>query len=183
MIDSFDSFTYNLHHYVSSFNLSCDVLRSNNIEDIDINRYKKVILSPGPSLPCDYPEISKFLEKYADSVPILGVCLGFQFLVEFFGGSLVNLDNVKHGVSSRNTIVSSDSLFIDLPEEFQIGHYHSWAASNDDFPECLKVTSVNEEDLIMSFSHKDLDIKGVQFHPESILTPLGKTIINNWVSS
>ena len=96
MIDSFDSFTYNLHHYVSSF----DVVRSNNIEDIDIKRYKKVILSPGPSLPFDYPDIFRFLEKHADSVPILGVCLGFQSLVEFFGGSLVNLDNVKHGISS-----------------------------------------------------------------------------------
>jgi len=181
IIDNFDSFTYNLHHYVSEFVDVCDVVRNDRLSELDITSYDKFILSPGPSLPSDHPELFRFLTKYSETKSILGICLGLQSISEFYGANLINLDFVKHGVTSENNIIIQDSIFSGIPSNFKIGHYHSWVVDKDTLPDCLTVTSENEEGLIMSLSHKEFDVKGIQFHPESVLTDFGKKIIENWL--
>lgn len=183
IVDNFDSFTYNLHHYVKEFVEDCIVVRSSKISEFNIEDYDKIILSPGPSLPSNHPVIFDLLERYSKTKSILGICLGHQAIVEFFDGKLENLQDVKHGVSSENYIIENDSIFQGVPKEFKIAHYHSWVAEKDSFPNCLLVTSENKDGLIMSFSHKQHDIKGIQFHPESVLTDDGKLIIRNWLFS
>lgn len=183
IIDNFDSFTYNLHHYVSEFVDTSVVVRLDELSSLEIDDFDKIILSPGPSLPKDYPIIFKFLEKYISSKSILGICLGHQAIAEFCGGSLLNLNKVKHGVTSENIIRKEDSLFQEIPNKFLVAHYHSWVVDKSSFPDSLSVTSENKEGLIMSFRHNKYDVKGVQFHPESILTNYGKKIIENWINS
>ena len=183
IVDNFDSFTYNLHHYVREFVEDCVVLRSDQISEFDIKNYDKIILSPGPSLPSDHPVIFDVFMRFSKTKSILGICLGHQAIVEFFDGELENLQDVKHGVSSENKIIENDSIFQGIPKEFQIAHYHSWVAKKDSLPNCLLVTSENKDGLIMSVSHKRYDIKGIQFHPESVLTDNGKLIIKNWLFS
>jgi len=183
IIDNFDSFTYNLHHYVREFVEDCIVVRSSKISEVDIENYDKIILSPGPSLPSDHPVIFDVLKMYSKTKSILGICLGHQAIVEFFDGNLENLQNVKHGVSSGNQIIEDDSIFQGISKEFQIAHYHSWVAEKDSLPNCLRITSENKDGLIMSVSHKKYDLKGIQFHPESVLTENGKLIIKNWLFS
>tara|TARA_B100000902_G_scaffold392929_1_gene446223 strand:+ start:72264 stop:72824 length:561 start_codon:yes stop_codon:yes gene_type:complete len=182
IIDNFDSFTYNLFHYVNEF-VECDVIRNDQIDYIDFNLYNKVILSPGPSLPKDHPKIFDFLNKYFDKKSILGICLGHQAIVEFFGGSLVNLEKVKHGVVSLNFIKKRSKIFLNLPSKFMVTHYHSWIANKLDLPECFEITSENIDGYIMSLNHKYLDIISLQFHPESVMTKEGKLIIKNWLYS
>ena len=183
IIDNFDSFTFNLKHYVSEFVDKCDVLRHDKVDLVDIQKYDKIILSPGPSLPSNYPINFSILEEYSNTKPILGVCLGMQTICEYFGAELENIQFVKHGVTSINKIVEEDILFYNIPNAFNVAHYHSWVVKKQNFPNSLLVTSENEDGLIMSVSHKKLNIKGVQFHPESVLTRHGKKIIENWCVS
>ena len=183
IVDNFDSFTYNLHHYVREFVEDCVVLRSDQISEFDIKNYDKIILSPGPSLPCNHPVIFDVLERFSKTKSILGICLGHQAIVEFFDGKLENLQDVKHGISSENQIIEDDSIFQGMSKEFKIAHYHSWVAERHSLPSFLLITSENKDGLIMSVSHKKYDIKGIQFHPESVLTDNGKLIIKNWLFS
>ena len=183
IVDNFDSFTYNLYHIVSQFVDKCDVVRVDCIPNIDIDSYNKIILSPGPSLPSDYPILFEIIKHFSGTKSILGICLGPQAIAQYFGASIKNMDRVKHGVSSENTILLEDPIFYKVPNIFTIGHYHSWIVDNNNLPSTINITSKNEDDIIMSYRHISLDICGLQFHPESLLTPYGGRIIKNWIES
>ena len=182
VIDNKDSFTYNLYHYVEQFVKSVDVFRSNSISIQDVSKYDKIIFSPGPGLPSEHEIMFKILDVYKESKSILGICLGHQAIAEYFGGSLVNLNQVKHGVSSRLIINGSSFIFNNVPNYIKIGHYHSWVVSNQNLPQSFHVTSVNSDNLIMSIEHRKYDIMGLQFHPESIMTEYGLLMLKNWVN-
>lgn len=183
IIDNNDSFTYNLKHYINLFVDKVDVIRYTKIKINDIKGYDKILFSPGPGLPCEYPILNDILLKYESDIPILGVCLGHQLIAEYYGATLDNLLNPMHGVSSIITHKYNCSLYKNLPHKFKIGHYHSWVVSKINFPLNIEITALNENNLIMSFMHKTYDIKGIQFHPESILSEYGKNLIKNWVFS
>jgi len=183
IIDNKDSFTYNLGHYVNQFYNCVTVLRSENININELYHYDKIILSPGPGLPNEHEILEKVLNYYHSDKSILGICLGHQAIAEYFGARLDNLDIVKHGIDSRVSQRNNCSIFIDLPKTFKIGHYHSWVVSKNNFPECLEITSENDDGIITSFKHKEFDVQGVQFHPESILTEYGLQMIKNWFYS
>ena len=184
IIDNYDSFTYNLVHYVEeNENFQVDVFRNDEIKLEDVNNYKTIILSPGPGLPKDAGILKELIEKYAPTKKILGVCLGMQAIGEVYGGTLLNLENVFHGVATPIEITDeSDLIFKNLPSSFNVGRYHSWVVSGNEFPDELKVTSTEENGQIMSLKHKKFNLYGVQFHPESILTEYGKEMINNFLS-
>ncbi len=184
ILDNYDSFTYNLVHYVeANLNYEVDVFRNDEISLEDINNYGTMILSPGPGLPKDAGILNELIKKYAPTKKILGVCLGMQAIGEVFGGRLINLNSVFHGVATPIEVVDkSDLLFKDLPVSFHIGRYHSWVISNEGFPEVLKITSIEENNQIMSLKHKEYKVYGVQFHPESILTEYGKELITNFLN-
>ena len=184
ILDNYDSFTYNLVHYVEANpNYEVDVFRNDEISLEDVNKYNTIIFSPGPGLPKDAGILNELIKKYADTKKILGVCLGMQAIGEVFGGNLINLENVFHGVATPIQVLDKDdSLFKNLPNSFNIGRYHSWVISNDNFHEELKITSVEENGQIMSLKHKKHNVYGVQFHPESILTEHGKEMITNFLS-
>jgi anthranilate synthase component 2 len=184
ILDNYDSFTYNLVHYVEANpDYEVDVFRNDKISIEDVGNYDTIILSPGPGLPKDAGILKEVIAKYATSKKILGVCLGMQAIGEVYGGSLTNLDNVFHGVASPITITdTSDLLYKGLPNSFDIGRYHSWVISNENFPKELTITSVEENGQIMSLKHKAHKLYGVQFHPESILTEHGKEIITNFLA-
>ena len=181
IIDNQDSFTYNLAHYVQHFSNSVDVFRANKIDVKELSIYDKIILSPGPGLPADHPFLEDIIHTYHNRKSILGICLGHQALAEYFNATLQNLAAVKHGVTSEIYQYQNCSIFNDIPISFHIGHYHSWVVSENNFPECLEITSINQDGIITSFKHKEFDIKGMQFHPESILTEYGLQLIENWV--
>jgi anthranilate synthase/aminodeoxychorismate synthase-like glutamine amidotransferase len=157
------------------------VVFNDQLDLSDVDRYDKIVLSPGPRLPKDAGVMMELIEKYHKTKPILGVCLGFQGLVEFFGGSLYNQQAVKHGVQTRLHANNQSKLFKNTANEFQVGLYHSWAANKNDFPKTLEISGTNEEDVIMAFEHTSLPIAGVQFHPESILSEFGKKIVENFI--
>lgn len=184
VFDNYDSFTYNLVHLVEKITHSkVDVFRNDQISLEKVNQYDKIILSPGPGIPKEAGLLLPLLKEYAAKKSILGVCLGHQAIGEAFGGSLVNLTTVYHGVSMPiviDTTVSSP-LFTGLPGSFDVGRYHSWIVSDKDFPAELEVTARDENGFIMALQHKDFDIQGVQFHPESVLTPLGEKLLSNWL--
>lgn len=183
VIDNYDSFTYNLVHYLQD--LDCDVtVYKNDLFDIDeIEPFDKILLSPGPGIPDEAGLLKSVIQKYAPTKSILGVCLGQQAIGEVFGGSLSNLEKVYHGVATTiQKIVSDEPLFDGFDDEFQAGRYHSWVV-NSNLPEVLEATSIDTNGNIMSLRHKKYDVKGVQFHPESILTPNGKKILENWLRS
>jgi len=184
ILDNYDSFTYNLVHYIeANKRYKVDVFRNDEISIADINNYETIILSPGPGLPKDAGILKQVIHQYAATKKILGVCLGMQAIGEVFGGTLSNLNTVFHGVATPITITDqSDLLFKGLPQSFNIGRYHSWVISKDNFPAVLQITSVEENGLIMSLKHKEHKLYGVQFHPESILTEHGQKIINNFLS-
>tara|TARA_B100000809_G_scaffold46001_1_gene40397 strand:+ start:756 stop:1328 length:573 start_codon:yes stop_codon:yes gene_type:complete len=184
ILDNYDSFTYNLVHYVEANpNYEVDVFRNDEISLDDVDNYETIILSPGPGLPKDAGILKEVITKYASSKKILGVCLGMQAIGEVYGGSLINLEAVFHGVATPITITdTSDLLYKGLPNSFDIGRYHSWVVSNENFPKKLTITSVEENGQIMSLKHKDYKLYGVQFHPESILTEHGKEIITNFLA-
>ncbi len=181
VIDNYDSFTYNLVHYLEDLNCTVSVLRNDEFELDELVKFDKILLSPGPGVPSDAGLLKQVIQKYAPTKSILGVCLGQQAIGEVFGGSLINLDKVYHGVASKVQItVNNESLFQGLENEIEVGRYHSWVISKEDFPLDLEITSVDENGEIMSIRHKTFDVKGVQYHPESVLTPHGKKILENW---
>jgi anthranilate synthase component 2 len=183
VIDNYDSFTYNLVHYLEDLDCQVTVLRNDEFELNDLQQFDKIVLSPGPGIPDEAGLLKDVIKKYASTKSILGVCLGQQAIAEVFGGSLMNLEKVYHGVATKIRITNPDDvLFSDLPSEFEVGRYHSWVVSNDNFPNDLIITSVDENQQIMSLKHRKNDVRGVQFHPESILTPNGKKILENWLT-
>jgi len=185
ILDNFDSFTYNLAHYIESNpNFEVDVFRNNEITLEEVRPYNTVILSPGPGLPKDAGILKELIETYASTKKILGVCLGMQAIGEVFGGTLSNLKEVSHGIALPIKVVdSSDLIFKDLPLSFNTARYHSWILCHDNFPKVLKITSIDEAGQIMSFKHQVYNVFGVQFHPESILTEYGKKMITNFLTT
>lgn len=181
LIDNYDSFTYNLVHYLEAFDSKVTVWRNNEIDFNQLDKFDFYVLSPGPGLPKDSGDLMKFISLTAGKKPMLGVCLGFQALVEFYGGSIFNQQTVKHGVAETCIIKKNGILFKELPATFQIGLYHSWAATKENFPIELNITAVSESGTIMAFEHNSKPIYGVQFHPESVLTENGKKIIKNFL--
>jgi len=182
IVDNYDSFTYNIVHYVEQFVNCCTVIKVDNIDIKQIKLYDKIILSPGPGLPNERPILNEIIQKYHQQKPILGICLGHQALAEYFGAKLFNMDNVHHGIARDTSFLGQDYLWGNTPLQYKTGRYHSWAIKKESLPDTLKI--IAEDSLnktIMAFSHKELDIKGIQFHPESILTENGKTIIKNWI--
>lgn len=183
VIDNYDSFVYNLVHYLEALDCEVTVKRNDEITLDEVSRFDKIVLSPGPGIPDEAGLLKPIIAAYAPSKSILGICLGQQAIGEVFGGKLLNLDEVYHGVSHKITIVADDEpLFKNLEKEQETGRYHSWTVATP-LPDCLEITSVDENGNIMSLRHRAFDVRGVQFHPESILTPNGKTMIQNWVQS
>lgn len=185
ILDNYDSFTYNLFHYVEEFvGVKVDVFRNDEIRIDDIEKYDGIILSPGPGLPIESGLLIPIIERYKETKRIFGVCLGQQAIGEIFGGDLENLEQVFHGVSSPIKIEEPKHYIFDgLPNNIEVGRYHSWVVSCNNFPSCLRIDAIDEDGRIMALSHRELDICAVQFHPESILTPFGKQIIANWLSN
>jgi len=187
IIDNYDSFTYNLSHLVKELGADVTVLRNDKFQLQDLEPFDKIILSPGPGIPSEAGLLLDVIKHYASLKPILGVCLGHQAIAEAFGGSLINLTEVFHGVATEGSILTlgqeKDYIFRGLPERITMGRYHSWVVNRDTLPECLQVTAESDEHQIMALRHKDYDIRGIQFHPESVLTPQGKDIIANWMNN
>jgi anthranilate synthase component 2 len=182
IIDNYDSFTYNLVHYLEELDCEVTVLRNDEFELEELKSFDDIILSPGPGMPSESGLLNQVIVTYASSKKILGICLGQQAIGEVFGGSLLNLDKVYHGIATTiNVLVGDEILFQNLPKQFEVGRYHSWVINPTDFPEDLEVTASAENGEIMAIRHKTYNVKGVQFHPESILTPHGKTILSNWI--
>ncbi|MBR6843180.1 MAG: aminodeoxychorismate/anthranilate synthase component II [Prevotella sp.] len=181
IIDNYDSFTYNLSHLIKSLGAEVTVVRNDQFELQDLESFNKIVLSPGPGIPSEAGLLLDVIRTYAGKKPILGVCLGHQAIGEVFGGKLVNLSDVFHGVATPCHIVADDPIFSGLERDITIGRYHSWVVANEDLPECLEVTAVSDEGQIMALRHKNLNIRGIQFHPESVLTPDGKKMIQNWL--
>jgi anthranilate synthase component II len=195
VFDNYDSFTYNLVHLVEKItHTKVDVYRNDKIALEKIKEYDKIILSPGPGIPDEAGLLLALIKEYAATKSILGVCLGHQAIGQAFGGELINLSTVYHGVATkievggRKSEVGSQKsegksfLFNDLPDEIEVGRYHSWIVSDENFPYELEVTARDENNYIMALQHKKYDVQGVQFHPESVLTPCGETIMRNWLS-
>lgn len=182
IIDNYDSFTYNLVHLVNEIGLECTVWRNDRFELADVNAFDKIILSPGPGIPSEAGLLLKVIETYAPTKSILGVCLGQQAIAEVFGAQLFNLSRPMHGIATPIQVINSQSLlFSGLPETFKVGRYHSWVVSRENFPEELEITAIDDQDQsIMALQHRQYDVHGVQFHPESVLTEFGKALMQNW---
>jgi anthranilate synthase component II len=182
LIDNYDSFTYNLFHLVEQFDVSIDVFRNDEIAVDDTDRYDRIIISPGPGLPVDAGITPAVIKRHFNAKHILGVCLGMQAIAESAGGRLTNLQGVLHGVSSTATIVDlSEELFNGIPVSFKAGHYHSWCVERKSLPHVFRETAVSENGVLLSITHENRLLRGVQFHPESILTEFGKELIANWL--
>lgn len=184
IIDNYDSFTYNLVHLINEIGLQCEVWRNDKFSINDVDAYDRIILSPGPGIPSEAGLLLEVIEKYAPTKSIFGVCLGQQAIAEVFGGSLYNLRQPMHGIATPIKVTDKDErLFTGLPETFKVGRYHSWVVDGKSLPASLKVTAIDEADSsLMALSHKEYDVRGVQFHPESILTEFGKEMMKNWLS-
>jgi anthranilate synthase component 2 len=184
VFDNYDSFTYNLVHAVKKLGYTdVEVYRNDQIGLDEIDRFDKIILSPGPGVPSESGILLDVIRKYAPTKSILGVCLGEQAIAEAFGGTLINLAEVHHGVSSIVNVLEKDVLFDGLPKQLEVGRYHSWAVEKSTLPGCLTITAVDEEEMIMGLAHKTYDVRGVQFHPESVLTPEGEKMLKNWLEA
>ena len=184
VFDNYDSFTYNLVHLVEKLlGQRVEVHRNDKIPLEKVKDYDKIILSPGPGIPEEAGLLLPLLKEYASSKSILGVCLGHQAIGEAFGGKLTNLSTVYHGVATPVKIIRPGGLFEGLPDELEVGRYHSWVVSDEGFPEVLEITARDEHNYIMGLRHKSLDVQGVQFHPESVLTPKGEQILKNWLKA
>lgn len=181
IIDNYDSFTYNLAHLVKEFNVEVTVYRNDQFRLNDLESFHKILLSPGPGIPTEAGLLLDVIRTYKDKKSILGVCLGHQAIGEVFGGKLENLSDVFHGVATEGTQFGNDEIFSGLPKRITMGRYHSWVVSKDGFPDCLEITAESDEGQIMALRHKELDIRGIQFHPESVLTPNGRRIMENWL--
>lgn len=181
VIDNYDSFTYNLVHYLEDLGCEVTVRRNDQLSLEDVDAFEKIVLSPGPGLPDEAGLLKAIIKKYAPTKSILGVCLGQQAIAEVYGGTLINLDNVYHGVATKVTsCVTDESLFNGLDKTIEVGRYHSWVV-DPNLPEVLEATSFDENGQVMSLRHRTYDLKGVQYHPESVLTPDGKKILENWI--
>lgn len=185
IIDNYDSFTYNLKHLVRELSEDDDtveVIRNDKFNLEDLAHYDKIILSPGPGIPSEAGLLLDVIRRYAAEKPMLGVCLGHQAIGEVFGGKLTNLSHVYHGIATPVNLTSDhDYLFDDMPGRFDVGRYHSWVVDKDSFPTDLLVTAVSDEGLVMALRHALYDVHGIQFHPESVLTPQGRKIIENFL--
>ena len=181
IIDNYDSFTYNLSHLVKELGAEVTVVRNDQFRLEDLEQYSKIILSPGPGIPSEAGLLLDVIRTYAGRKPILGVCLGHQAIGEVFGAKLENLSDVFHGVATPCHIIADDPIFSGLPAEITIGRYHSWVVSRESLPDCLEITAVSDEAQIMALRHRELNIRGIQFHPESVLTPDGKKMLQNWM--
>ena len=181
IIDNYDSFTYNLSHLVKELGAEVTVVRNDQFELAELEPFSKIILSPGPGIPSEAGLLLDVIRTYAGKKPILGVCLGHQASGEAFGGKLENLSDVFHGVATPCHIVADDPIFSGIERNITIGRYHSWVVSKENFPDCLEVTAVSDEGQIMALRHRELNIRGIQFHPESVLTPDGKKMLQNWM--
>ena len=183
VFDNYDSFTYNLVHLVEKIiSTKVTVYRNDEVPLEKIAGFDKIILSPGPGLPAESGLLLPLIKEYASSRSILGVCLGQQAIAEAFGGRLLNLPQVYHGVATPVSITAQDDhLFRGLPATLEVGRYHSWVVDDVDFPDCLEVTARDERQYIMALRHREYDVRGVQFHPESVLTPEGETMLRNWL--
>ena len=181
IIDNYDSFTYNLAHLVKELGTEVDVLRNDKFELEELEKYDKIILSPGPGIPEEAGLLLEVIRTYAGRKPILGVCLGEQAIGQAFGGKLTNLSEVFHGIQTNVKIKNKDYIFSGLPTEIPVGRYHSWVVDTDGFPEELVITAISSEGQIMALKHQEYDVHGIQFHPESVLTPDGKQIVSNWL--
>ena len=180
IIDNYDSFTYNLAHLVKELGAEVTVFRNDQFQLSELDRFDKIILSPGPGIPSEAGLLMDVIKKYAGRKPMLGVCLGHQAIGEAFGAKLTNLSEVYHGVATSCTQFGNDPIFEGLPKRIEIGRYHSWVVDKSGFPDSLDITAVSDDGQIMGLKHKNYDIRGIQFHPESVLTPDGKKMIQNW---
>ncbi len=181
IIDNYDSFTYNLSHLVKELGATVSVYRNDRFQLQQLEQFDKIILSPGPGIPSEAGLLLDVVRTYAGKKPILGVCLGHQAIGEFFGARLTNLSDVFHGVAAPTTVTKDDYIFQGLPKQIEVGRYHSWVVDAGSIPDCLEVTSTSNEGHVMSLRHTRFDIRGIQYHPESVLTPCGKAILRNWV--
>lgn len=185
VLDNYDSFTYNLVHSIEKFtNSKIDVVRNDKVDVEYFAKYDKIVLSPGPGIPDEAGILKPVIKRWASEKSILGVCLGLQAIGEVFGGTLENLDKVYHGVSSTIIqTITDEAIFQGIPEIFEAGRYHSWIVNRNTLPEELEITAIDKQGQIMALRHKKYDVRGVQFHPESVLTPMGDKMIENWLNS
>ena len=189
IIDNYDSFTYNLSHLVKELGAEVSVLRNDLFGLNELDRFDKIILSPGPGIPTEAGLLCDVVRTYAPRKPILGVCLGHQAIGEVFGARLQNLDEVFHGVATPCRIIQDaegkplDTLFDSMPTDITVGRYHSWVVERDSMPSCLEVTAESHEGLVMALRHRHYDVRGIQFHPESVLTLDGRTMLANWLNA
>jgi len=181
IIDNYDSFTYNLSHLVKELGAEVAVVRNDQFRLEELEQYSKIILSPGPGIPSEAGLLPDVIRTYAGRKPILGVCLGHQAIGEVFGAKLENLSDVFHGVATPCHIVADDPIFSGLERDITIGRYHSWVVSREGLPDCLEITAVSDEGQIMALRHRELNVRGIQFHPESVLTPDGRKMLQNWM--
>ena len=181
IIDNYDSFTYNLAHLVKQLGAKVEVFRNDQFTLNQLERFTKIILSPGPGIPEEAGLLMDVIRTYAGRKPMLGVCLGHQAIAEVFGGKLVNLKEVYHGIATEGTQFGNDPIFSGLPKCIVMGRYHSWVVDRAGFPDCLEVTAMSDDGQIMALRHRNYNIHGIQFHPESVLTPEGATIVRNWL--
>lgn len=183
IFDNYDSFTYNLVHLVKELGYTdVNIFRNDKIALEDVAKYDKIILSPGPGIPSEAGLLLPLIKEYAGKRPILGVCLGHQAIGEAFGAQLKNLEDVYHGVATRINITQPDYIFDTLGSELEVGRYHSWIVDNNGLPDCIEITATDNNGQIMALKHKEFDVHGVQFHPESVLTPAGETIVKNFLN-
>ncbi|MBL7884606.1 MAG: aminodeoxychorismate/anthranilate synthase component II [Bacteroidia bacterium] len=184
LLDNYDSFTYNISHYVEAVcsQAIVDIKRNDELSIEQVKNYDRIILSPGPGLPSNAGVLIELIKKYYTTKPILGICLGHQAIAEAFGGSLLNLSKVHHGIKSGLKIIEHDYLFKNIPAKINVGRYHSWVVDKNSLPNELLCTAVDDNDNIMAMRHKHYNIHSVQFHPESILTDYGKVMIENWIN-
>jgi anthranilate synthase component 2 len=185
IIDNYDSFTYNLLHLVNELGLNCTVWRNDQFNIDDVDAFDQIILSPGPGIPSEAGLLLEVIEKYSPTKSIFGVCLGQQAIAEVFGGKLYNLKQPMHGIATPIKVTDEkEKLFLGLPQSFKVGRYHSWVVDEKAIPDTLTITAIDEADnSIMALRHKEYDVRGVQCHPESILTEFGKEMMANWISS
>ena len=182
IIDNYDSFTYNLSHLVKELGVDVTVRRNDQFKLSDLEGFDNIILSPGPGIPEEAGLLMEVIRTYAGRKPILGICLGHQAIGEVFGAKLENLSSVFHGVATEGTQFGIDPILAGLPQRIVMGRYHSWVVSKEQFPDCLEVTAESDEGQIMALRHRQFNVHGIQFHPESVLTPEGRTIVKNWLS-
>jgi len=184
VIDNYDSFTYNLVHLINEVGYEAEVWRNDKFELADVDKYDKILLSPGPGIPEEAGLLLEVIRTYAPTKSIFGVCLGQQAIAEVFGGTLLNLGRPMHGIATPVTVVDGDEpLFWECPQTINVGRYHSWVVSKENFPSCLKITARDHKNEIMALRHETLDVRGVQFHPESVLTEYGKQMMENWLTT